>query len=297
MDVISLNKHGYPAVASLGTALTESQIDKIFNIADEAFLVFDGDIAGQNATVRVFEKYLPKLKFGKKLKFIFLPESLDPEDFINQNGVNEFEVLLDQALSCLDMIWSQGLKMIKENEPETKALFWSYLRNMVNKIEDINIKVAYKDEIEKRIKIFRNMSRGQSQSIGGLKRKDYQYSIQNKFLPKTGVEIKNGAIIYMMLMSPKLCLNYDEKITLLKFGNKELNKLKELILLQVNKQSSISSEILLDGIIRAGFSNQIKKIMESNYSSRLNLKQTSTDPESWCKVFEELLSLANIKKI
>jgi len=101
----------------------------------------------------------------------------------------------------------------------------------------------------------------------------------------------------MMLMSPKLCLNYDEKITLLNFGNKELNKLKELILLQVNKQSSISSEILLDGIIRAGFSNQIKKIMESNYSSRLNLKQTSTDSESWCKVFEELLSLANIKKI
>ena len=297
MDVISLNKHGYPAVASLGTALTESQMDKIFNIADEAFLVFDGDVAGQNATLRVFEKYLPKLKFGKKLKFIFLPNSLDPEDFINQNGVNEFEVLLDKALSCLDMIWSQGLKMVKENEPETKALFWSYLRNMVNKIEDLNIKVAYKDEIEKRIKIFRNMSRGQSQSISGLKRKDYQYSIQNKFLPKTGVEIKNGAIIYMMLMSPKLCLNYDEKITLLNFGNKELNKLKELILLQVNKQSSISSEILLDGIIRAGFSNQIKKIMESNYSSRLNLKQTSTDSESWCKVFEELLSLANIKKI
>ncbi len=297
MDVISLNKHGYPAVASLGTALTESQIDKIFNIADEAFLVFDGDVAGQNATLRVFEKYLPKLKFGKKLKFIFLPNSLDPEDFINQKGVNEFEVLLDKALSCIDMIWSQGLKKIKENEPETKALFWSYLRNMVNKIEDINIKVAYKDEIEKRIKIFRNMSRGQSQSISGLKRKDYQYSIQNKFLPKTGVEIKNGAIIYMMLMSPKLCVNYDEKITLLNFGNKELNKLKELILLQVNKQSSISSEILLDGIIRAGFSNQIKKIMESNYSSRLNLKQTSADSESWCKVFEELLSLANIKKI
>ncbi len=270
MDVISLNKHGYPAVASLGTALTESQMDKIFNIADEAFLVFDGDVAGQNATFRVFEKYLPKLKFGKKLKFIFLPNSLDPEDFINQNGVNEFEVLLDKALSCLDMIWSQGLKKIKENEPETKALFWSYLRNMVNKIEDINIKVAYKDEIEKMRndmitnnikwgiffswnssiqnyrdfdittfndhgntftiimvgnisqnldmidisimvirKLFRNMSRGQSQSIGGLKRKDYKYSIQNKFLPKTGVEIKNGAIIYMMLMSPKLCVNYD----------------------------------------------------------------------------------------
>ena len=44
-DVICLYSHGYPAVASLGTALTDDQIEKIFNMVDEAFLVFDGDIA------------------------------------------------------------------------------------------------------------------------------------------------------------------------------------------------------------------------------------------------------------
>ena len=60
-DVICLHSFGYPAVASLGTALTEDQIETIFNIVDEAFLVFDGDIAGKNATERVFQKYLPKL--------------------------------------------------------------------------------------------------------------------------------------------------------------------------------------------------------------------------------------------
>ena len=96
MDVISLTSHGYPAVASLGTALTENQIENIFNISDEAFLVFDGDNAGQNATLRVFEKYLPKLKLNKKLKFVFLPDRLDPEEFINKNGLNEFEKILDK---------------------------------------------------------------------------------------------------------------------------------------------------------------------------------------------------------
>ena len=55
-DVICLHSHGYPAVASLGTALTDDQIDNIFNIVDEAFLVFDGDIAGKNATKRVAPK-------------------------------------------------------------------------------------------------------------------------------------------------------------------------------------------------------------------------------------------------
>ena len=148
MDVISLTSHGYPAVASLGTALTENQIENIFNISDEAFLVFDGDNAGQNATLRVFEKYLPKLKLNKKLKFVFLPDRLDPEEFINKNGLNEFEKILDGAMGALDMIWMQGLKKIKENDPESHALFWNYLRSKVNLIENINIKQAFRDEIE-----------------------------------------------------------------------------------------------------------------------------------------------------
>ena len=55
MDSISLTKHGYPSLASLGTSMTEKQIDNIFNITDEAFLVFDGDVAGKKATLRVFD--------------------------------------------------------------------------------------------------------------------------------------------------------------------------------------------------------------------------------------------------
>ena len=36
MDVISLHKYGYPALASLGTALTDEQIDKIFSTLTHA---------------------------------------------------------------------------------------------------------------------------------------------------------------------------------------------------------------------------------------------------------------------
>ena len=151
-DVICLHSHGYPAVASLGTALTDDQIEKIFNIVDEAFLVFDGDIAGKNATERVFQKYLPKLKLKKKLKFVFLPDKLDPEEFINKYGLEEFENLLDKAIGVFEMLWSQGLKLIRKNEPESYAYSWNYLRTKVNTIENNNIKLAYRDEIEKRIR-------------------------------------------------------------------------------------------------------------------------------------------------
>ena len=52
MDVMSLHKYGYPALTSLGTALTDEQIDKIFNITDEAYLVFDGDVAEKTRHLR-----------------------------------------------------------------------------------------------------------------------------------------------------------------------------------------------------------------------------------------------------
>ena len=53
------------------------------------------------------------------------------------------------------MLWTQGLEMIRKNEPESYAYSWNYLRTKVNKIENNNIKLAYRDEIEKRIRIFR----------------------------------------------------------------------------------------------------------------------------------------------
>ncbi len=293
MDVISLHKYGYPALASLGTALTNEQIDKIFNLTDDAYLVFDGDVAGKNATLKVYEKYLPKLKFNKKLKFVFLPDNLDPEEFINQNGVNEFEKLLDKAVSMVDMVWLQGIKIIRENEPETKALFWSYLRNKVNQIEDINIKLAYKDEIEKRIKIFRDKTRGYSK-IKFSKRLGHQYTGQNKVLPKIGVEIKIGAIIYMMLEYPELCSKFDEKLSLLTFENKELNDLKDAILLHASKQSVIKAQNLQDILISEGFAILIKKILDTNYARRLNL---NNDYDNLSDVFEELIGLVISKKL
>ncbi len=158
-DVICLHSFGYPAVASLGTALTEYQIDTILNIVDEAFLVFDGDIAGKNATEKIFQKYLPKLKLKKKLKFVFLPDNLDPEEFIKKNGLEAFESLLDKSVGAFEMLWSQGLKLIRKNEPESYAYSWNYLRTKVNTIENNNIKLAYRDEIEKRIRIFRETNR------------------------------------------------------------------------------------------------------------------------------------------
>ncbi len=296
-DVISLHSQGYPAVASLGTALTEKQIEMIFNIVDEAFLIFDGDLAGKNAMERVFQKYLPKLKLNKKLKFVFLPDNYDPEEFINKYGLDEFEILLDRANSVFEILWTQGLKFIKNNEPESYAYSWNYLRTKVNIIENKSIKLAYRDEIEKRIKIFRDKNKNIYSKKNSLKTINQNLFSTKKNMPKIGVEIKIGAIIYIMMLYPKICMIFDEQLSLINFRNENYNNLKNLILSLVNNFPEITSKDLQQKMIDKGFAVQINNFMQSNYPTRLNFDLKHSSEENICSIFRELLSLLDIRNI
>ena len=195
------------------------------------------------------------------------------------------------------MLWSQGLKLIRENEPESHAYSWSYLRKKVNTIEDNNIKQAYRDELEKRIKIFREKNKNIN-----FENNSFRPNIQNIFstkkkLPKTGVEIKIGAIIYLMIIYPKICLLFDEKISLLNFRDNNLNNFKNSILSMVNQSPEISSKELQKHMINEGFAVQINNFMQSKYPTRLNLDLNQLKEDNMRTIFEELLSLLNHRNI
>ncbi len=294
-DVICLQSSGYPAVASLGTSLKDYQIEKIFNMVDEAFLVFDGDLAGKNAVERVFQKYLPKLKLNKKLKFVFLPEELDPEEFIKKYGLKELEIILDKAIGVFEMLWIQGLKLIRENEPESYALSWNYLRTKVNTIENNNIKLAYRDEIEKRIRFLREKNKNLYSKTKALNKTNQKLFSIKKNMPKTGVEIKIGAIIYIMLIYPKICSIFDERISLLNFKNENLNNLKNSMLSIINENPDISSRDLQQKMMNKGFSVQINNFMQSNYPTRLNFDVDHLKEENMMAIFRELLNLLDFR--
>ena len=73
-------------MAPLGTALTEDQVTLLWRMAPEPILCFDGDAAGRRAAFRAVETVLPHLKPGFSVQFAFLPEGLDPDDLIRQQG-------------------------------------------------------------------------------------------------------------------------------------------------------------------------------------------------------------------
>ena len=77
-DVIALRQSGFePVVASMGTALTEQQLKELGRLTKRIWLAFDGDAAGESATLRGMEL---AAKQGFEVKVVALPPGVDPAD-------------------------------------------------------------------------------------------------------------------------------------------------------------------------------------------------------------------------
>ncbi|MBR3863613.1 MAG: toprim domain-containing protein, partial [Clostridia bacterium] len=100
MDTIALHKAGFKnVVASMGTSLTTEQARLLKRYADLVLICYDGDSAGQNATVRGLEILKEN---GLEVRIVSLPDGLDPDELIAQRGRDAYEKCLADALPLID---------------------------------------------------------------------------------------------------------------------------------------------------------------------------------------------------
>ncbi len=100
MDTISLYCAGFcNVVASMGTALTSDQARMIKRYVDTVIISYDGDFAGQNATLRGLEILESE---GLKVKVAVMPEGLDPDDVIRKQGAEAYRKILNDSLPLID---------------------------------------------------------------------------------------------------------------------------------------------------------------------------------------------------
>ena len=100
MDTISLVQAGFEnVVASMGTALTKDQARILKRYTDKVFISYDGDFAGQKASIRGLEILKEE---GLDVKVVSLPNGLDPDDVIKKFGRKGYQELLDDAKPLID---------------------------------------------------------------------------------------------------------------------------------------------------------------------------------------------------
>ena len=144
MDVVSLASKGFRnAVAPLGTAITETQLNILWKESNSPIICFDGDKAGKQASFRATEIALKLLKPNKTLRFINLPNNLDPDDYIKNYGIESFKKFVNKASPLTSIIWDLCLQESNIDTPEGKAGFETLLRTKLNLISDKSIKKHY----------------------------------------------------------------------------------------------------------------------------------------------------------
>ncbi|MCX8130219.1 MAG: DNA primase [Clostridia bacterium] len=147
MDVISLHQSGIiNSVASLGTALTESQGRILKKYAEEVIISYDADTAGQAATLRGLELLSD---IGCNVKVLIIPQGKDPDEFISKNGPEEFKKLIDKALSLVEYKIRILKNQINTESIEGTITFLNKVAELLSKVDNLVEREMYLKKISK----------------------------------------------------------------------------------------------------------------------------------------------------
>lgn len=233
MDVLSMSMYGFPqTVASLGTALTEQQIETIWKYSDQPILCFDGDIAGIRASIRAVKRALPLLKPGKTLFFCYLPEGLDPDDFLKEKGAEAMKQHLKISQPLVDVLWKDLISTYEIKNlnrdywiPEDRSALKRDILKVVSLISHQDIQSSYRQLLMDRFFQKRYMLTPLDKTLK-----------KNFLQPRTHFNSQNivgqKILLGILLKNPILLLDVDELLSRVNFLDPLLLEIKEWLLNQ-----------------------------------------------------------------
>ena len=135
MDVVALAQSGIDyAVATLGTAATETHVQRLFRAVNDIVFCFDGDEAGRRAAWRAAENTLAALKAGRQALFLFLPEGEDPDSLVRAEGRHAFENRIDEAVPLSRFLFDHLTAGVDLATPEGRARLVDSSRPLFGKV-------------------------------------------------------------------------------------------------------------------------------------------------------------------
>jgi DNA primase len=152
MDVLALHEAGFgEAVAPLGTALTETQVQLLWRMSPEPILCFDGDSAGRKAAFRAVDTAIPLIKAGTSVAFAFLPDGVDPDDLVRQQGREAMDAVLERSRPLADILWEREWASGQWTTPERRAQLERQLAALIARIGDAGVRAHYERDIRGRL--------------------------------------------------------------------------------------------------------------------------------------------------
>ncbi|MDD5108681.1 MAG: toprim domain-containing protein [Candidatus Omnitrophica bacterium] len=137
-------------VASQGTALTLEQIKLLKRYTHNVIMVYDGDTAGQIATLRSLDILIDE---GMNVKIAPLPKDKDPDVVVRQEGVKSLRVKIDNAASFFDYKLDVLRSRYDIKEAQGKSEIASQMLLTINKFDNAILRGEYIKKLSEEIKI------------------------------------------------------------------------------------------------------------------------------------------------
>lgn len=134
LDVITMYKYGFcNTVASSGTSLTEDQSAILKNITDNVTIVYDSDLAGENATERAILKLISS---GLMVNVIRLQNAKDPDEFLKTQTAEEIKTFFSsQEQDFISFLLHKNLT--NDNDLISKNRIAHEIKNIIMNIKDV----------------------------------------------------------------------------------------------------------------------------------------------------------------
>lgn len=269
MDVISLHQNGIiNTVASLGTALTESQGRILKKYSEEVIISYDSDSAGQAATMRGLD-LLNDL--GCNVKVLIIPEGKDPDEFVSKNGSEEFRKLINNSISLVEYKIKILKKEISTETTEGKIKFLNKVADLLTKIDnsverEMYIKKLAKDyeisedsifsEIYRRIKPKTNFRTTVISNSEFNKKPNIDIEKQNDLK----IVHDERMILALLCIENSVYKSVKDSLSLEEFVDEDNKRLAKIIFERLDSNKGIVSGELMN-VLETSISNNFAKII------------------------------------
>jgi len=311
MDVIALAQAGFAnAVAPLGTALTENQMELLWRVSPEPVLCFDGDQAGLRAAWRAADMILPSIQPGRTASFALLPEGKDPDDLVRAEGPTAFAAVLAEARPLSDLIWMRETAGGTFDTPERRAELEKTLRELTNRIRDESVRFHYAQDMRDRVKAFFGRDRqatpwngqggrregergGGRVQAGGGRLGPSEALTRSAIVRKSGqaMPLRETVLVVTLVNHPVLIDQFFEEIETLDVASSDLKRLHGAAIDAYALGRADTREAMLAAIEAAGLSEIWSRAVDLVRRARLWTALEDAAPEDARDAFAQALHL------
>lgn len=293
MDVVALDQAGFQeSVAPLGTALTEHQLALLWKLSPAPLMCFDGDNAGQKASVRAALRALPHVGPGRSLNFVTLPAGQDPDDLIRAGGRAAFQALLDSPESLIDRLWRHERDAEPRTTPEQRAGLRRRLIDHVSTIQDGDVREQYRHELMSRFNALtlpqqerRPWTPGFNGGRGGgrFPPPPRPTTAEAKALGRTGLSSElTRAVLVGLARFPALIGAHAEEIAALDLSDRDAAQLRDLMVEAAMTHATLDPEAL-NTILAENGGASLLEILRRKRGLGFSFTRRDAEPDRACR--------------